>query len=60
VMISISAGVLQCVAVCCSVLQACCSVLQCVAVCCSVLQYYASERESTDTGIVVSVEACAC
>jgi len=32
---------LQCVAVCCSVLQrvaACCSVLQCVAVCCSVLQ----------------------
>jgi len=28
--------VLQCVAVCCSVL--CCSVLQCVAVCCSVLQ----------------------
>jgi len=35
-------GVLQCVAVCCSVLQsvaACCSVLQCVAVvCCSVLQ----------------------
>ena len=36
------AGVLQCVAVCCSVLQCvavCCSVLQCVAVCCSVLQY---------------------
>jgi len=35
------AGVLQCVAVCCSVLQCvavCCSVLQCVAVCCSVLQ----------------------
>jgi len=34
-------GVLQCVAVCCSVLQCvavCCSVLQCVAVCCSVLQ----------------------
>ena len=46
-------GVLQCVAVCCSVLQSpksllfqirirkwgvCCSVLQCVAVCCSVLQ----------------------
>jgi len=42
--------VLQCVAVCCSVLQSllecnpksevvvCCSVLQCVAVCCSVLQ----------------------
>jgi len=34
--------VLQCVAVCCSVLQcavpAFCSVLQCVAVCCSVLQ----------------------
>jgi len=32
---------LQCVAVCCSVLQrvaVCCSVLQCVAVCCSVLQ----------------------
>jgi len=32
---------LQCVAVCCSVLQRvaeCCSVLQCVAVCCSVLQ----------------------
>ena len=32
---------LQCVAVCCSVLQrvaACCSVLQCVTVCCSVLQ----------------------
>ena len=31
----------QCVAVCCSVLQrvvVCCSVLQCVAVCCSVLQ----------------------
>jgi len=37
-------GVLQCVAVCCSVLQCvavCCSVLQCVAVCCSVLQYVA-------------------
>jgi len=44
--------VLQCVAVCCSVLQrvavrcsngytVCCSVLQCVAVCCSVLQYVA-------------------
>ena len=35
------AGVLQCVAVCCSVLQCvavCCSVLQCVAVCCNVLQ----------------------
>ena len=35
------AGVLQCVAVCCSVLQCaavCCSMLQCVAVCCSVLQ----------------------
>ena len=34
-------GVLQCVAVWCSVLQCvavCCSVLQCVAVCCSVLQ----------------------
>ena len=38
-------SVLQCVAVCCSVLQCvlqrvavCCSVLQCVAVCCSVLQ----------------------
>ena len=34
-------GVLQCVAVCCSVLQCvavCRSVLQCVAVCCSVLQ----------------------
>jgi len=32
--------VLQCVTVCCSVLQlvAVCSVLQCVAVCCSVLQ----------------------
>jgi len=33
--------VLQCVAVCCSVLHCvalCCSVLQCVAVCCSVLQ----------------------
>jgi len=36
--------VLQCVAVCCSVLRQryldtmCCSVLQCVAVCCSVLQ----------------------
>jgi len=29
--------VLQCVAVCCSVLQYCC-VLQCFAVCCSVLQ----------------------
>ena len=32
---------LQCAAVCCSVLQGvavCCSVLQCVAVCCSVLQ----------------------
>jgi len=44
-----SIGVLQCVAVCCSVLQGrvdlifsslwvCSSVLQCVAVCCSVLQ----------------------
>jgi len=36
---------LQCVAVCCSVLQrvaACCSVLQCVAVCCSVLQRVAA------------------
>jgi len=33
--------VLQCAAVCCSVLHCvalCCSVLQCVAVCCSVLQ----------------------
>ena len=48
----LSRGVLQCVAVCCSVLQCvagymtcytsclvvCCSMLQCVAVCCSVLQ----------------------
>jgi len=36
-----SSGLLQCTAVCCSVLQrvaACCSVLQCVVVCCSVLQ----------------------
>jgi len=36
-----SCRVLQCVAVCCSVLQSvavCCSVLQCAAVCCSVLQ----------------------
>ena len=36
------AGVLQYVAVRCSVLQcsaACCSALQCVAVCCSVLQF---------------------
>jgi len=34
--------VLQCVAVCCSVLQcvACCSVLQCVAVCCSIYIYH--------------------
>ena len=35
------AGVLQCVAVCCSALQSaamCCRVLQCVAECCSVLQ----------------------
>ena len=37
-------GLMQCVAVCCSVLQCvavCCSVLQCVAVCCNVLQYVA-------------------
>ena len=36
---------LQCVAVCCSVLQrvaVCCSVLQCVAVCCSMLQCVAA------------------
>ena len=35
---------LQCAAVCCSVLQCaavCCSVLQCAAVCCSILQYAA-------------------
>jgi len=41
-------GVLQCVAVCCSVLQCvavCCSVLQCVAVCCSVLQCVVREGE---------------
>ena len=34
-------GVLQCVAVCCSVLQrvaVCCSVLPCVAVCCRMMQ----------------------
>ena len=40
-----SRGVLQCVAVCCSVLQCvavCCSELQCVAVCCSVLPVYCS------------------
>ena len=38
---SLSPGVLQCVAACCSVLQGvavCCDVLQCAAVCCSVLQ----------------------
>ena len=52
--IGLAICVLQCVAVCCSVLQGayvacvtlefdqpfvCCSVLQCVAVCCSVLQF---------------------
>jgi len=37
---------LQCVAVCCSVLQCvecaavCCSVLQCAAVCCNILKFY--------------------
>jgi len=52
--------VLQCSAVCCSVLQRaamCGSVLQCVAVCCSVLQYDALRRlrrmcESTQVGII--------
>ena len=37
--VAVCYSVLQCVAVCCSVLQCvavCCSVLQCVAVCCSV------------------------
>ena len=36
--------VMQCVAVCCSVLQCvavCCSVLQCVSLCCSVLRCFA-------------------
>jgi len=33
-----ASSVLQCVVVCCSALQLCCSWLQCVAVCCSVLQ----------------------
>ena len=40
---------LQCVAVCCSVLQrvaASCSVLQCVAVCCSVLQCVTVRRSA--------------
>ena len=39
--VAVCYSVLQCVAVCCSVLQCvavCCSVLQCVTVCCSVLQ----------------------
>jgi len=39
--------VLQCVAVCCSVLQyvaTCCIMLQCVAVCCSTIQYIAVSR----------------
>jgi len=39
--VAVCCSVLLCVAVCCSVLQCiavCCSVLQCVAVCCSVLQ----------------------
>ena len=38
---AVCCSVLQCVAVCCSVLQCaavCCHILQCVAVCCSVLQ----------------------
>ena len=38
---AVCCSVLQCAAVCCSVLQCaavCCSVLQCAAVCCSVLQ----------------------
>ena len=35
---------LQCVAVCCSVLRYFCRVLQCVAVCCSVLQCECSNR----------------
>jgi len=42
----VSGGVLQRVAMCCSVLQCvavCCSVLQCVAVCCSVLQCACNE-----------------
>jgi len=34
--------VLQCVAVCCSVLGVCCIVLKCVAVCCSDLQCVAA------------------
>jgi len=41
-----SRSVLQCVAVCCSVLQYC-SVLQCVAVCCSVLQYHLESWDFT-------------
>jgi len=39
--VAVCCSVLKCVAVCCSVLQCvpvCCSMLQCVAVCCSVLQ----------------------
>ena len=38
---------LQCAAVCCSVMQCvavCCSVMQCVAVCCSVLQCVADQH----------------
>jgi len=39
---------LQCVAVCCSVLQCYCGVLQYDAVCCSVLQYVVSAADSND------------
>ena len=51
---AVCCSVLQCVAVCCSVLQCvavCCSVLQCVAVCCSVLQCVA---------VCCSVLQCVC
>jgi len=50
-------NLLQCVAVCCSVLQyvvaVCCSVLQCVAVCSSVLQYVAVSKEASDIDCVL-------
>ena len=55
---------LQCVAVCCSVLQCfplslCCSVLQCVALCCSVLQCVAVRYSALEcVGVCCSVLHC--
>jgi len=50
-------SVLQCVAVCCNVLQFC-SVLQCAAVCCSVLQCVAMCYSGSSAMSTVAIKSC--